>query len=103
MIAVKVTYKVNADFAEENNNNITAFLADFKKMLASRFLYHVYVKEDGLTFVHISMYESEDVQREVLNTPSFVFFQKKRDESGLEKPPVIERMAHLGSSLSVLQ
>ncbi|SOD13250.1 hypothetical protein [Pedobacter xixiisoli] len=103
MIAVQVTYKVQADFAEENKSNISAFLADFKGMLASRFLYHVYIKEDGLTFVHVSMYENEEVQQQVLNTASFVIFQQKRDESGLLEAPVIENLNHLGSSLSLVK
>ena len=103
MIAVQVTYKVKADFVEENKSNISVFLADFKEMLESRFLYHVYVKEDGLTFVHVSMYENEDVQQKVLNTLSFIAFQKSRDESGLVAEPVVEKMRHLGSSLSLVK
>lgn len=103
MIAVQVTYKVKADFVDQNKSNISVFLADFKEMLSSGFLYHVYVKADGLTFVHVSMYESEQVQEQVLNTPSFVSFQQKRDESGLTEAPVVEKMSHLGSSLSLLK
>jgi quinol monooxygenase YgiN len=103
MIAVQVTYKVKADFFEENKSNISAFLADFKAMHTSKFLYHVYVKEDGLTFVHVSMYENSEIQQQILNTPSFLAFQKQRDESGLIAAPVVEILKHLGSSLSLLK
>lgn len=103
MIAVQVTYKINADFVEENKRNIAAFLADFKEMHNSKFLYHVYTKEDGLTFVHVSMYENTEVQQEVLNIPSFVAFQQKRDASGLTEAPVVENLQHLGSSLRVIR
>lgn len=103
MIAVQVTYKVKADFAETNKSNIGIFLADFKEMQTSRFLYHVYVKEDGLTFVHVSMYENEDIQQQVLATPSFLAFQQQRDDSGLAEAPTIEVLKHLGSSLSVVK
>ncbi|WAC39654.1 hypothetical protein [Pedobacter sp. SL55] len=103
MIAVQVTYKVKADFVEENKNNINTFLADFKEMQTSRFLYHVYVKEDGLTFVHVSMYESAAIQEQVLSTPSFVKFQQHRDESGLTELPIIENLTHLGSSISLIK
>lgn len=103
MIAVQVTYKIKSDFVETNKSNISAFLADFKEMQTSRFLYHVYVKEDGQTFVHLSMYENEEIQQHILNTPSFLAFQKQRDESGLIEPPVIEALKHLGSSLSLVK
>lgn len=103
MIAVQVTYKVKADFVEENKNNISIFLADFKEMLTSRFLYHVFVKEDGLTFVHLSMYDNEDIQQQVLALPSFIAFQKRRDESSLSQAPTIEDLKHLGSSLSLVK
>mgnify|MGYP006150320171 CR=1 FL=1 len=103
MIAVQVTYKVKADFVEENKTNISAFLADFKEMHTTRFLYHVYVKEDGLTFIHVSMYESADMQAQVLSTPSFVKFQQLRDESDLAELPTIENLTHLGSSISLIK
>ncbi|WP_113661376.1 hypothetical protein [Pedobacter nanyangensis] len=103
MIAVQVTYQINAEFVEENKRNIAAFLADFRELLHSKFLYHVYVKQDGLTFVHVSMYESEEIQQQVLNTPSFVHFQQQRDEKGLIGSPTIEKLEHIGSSLRIIK
>jgi hypothetical protein len=103
MIAVQVTYKINADFFEENKRNIAKFLADFKELRNSKFLYHVYVKDDGLTFVHLSMYENEQIQSEVLNIPSFLAFQRERDAKGLVVPPLIEDLQHLGSSISTVK
>ncbi len=103
MIAVQVTYQINAEFVEENKRNIAAFLADFRELQHSKFLYHVYVKEDGLTFVHVSMYENEEIQQQILNTPSFLSFQQHRDERGLTAPAVIEPMEHLGSSLRIIK
>jgi hypothetical protein len=103
MIAVQVTYKVKAEFAEQNKRNISAFLTAFKEMHTSKFLYHVYVKEDGATFVHLSMYENEEIQQQVLNAPAFVAFQQERDASGLLAAPIIENLQHLGSSLSLIK
>nr|WP_305049844.1 hypothetical protein [Elizabethkingia bruuniana] len=59
------------------------FLEDFKQLDQSKFEYKVYLKEDGITFLHYSNYENEGVQHEVLNVPSFKEFQRLRDESGL--------------------
>ena len=103
MIAVQVTYKINADFVEENKRNVAAFLADFRELQHSKFLYHVYVKDDGLTFVHVSMYENEEIQQQILNIPSFLAFQQQRDEKGLTEAPLIEHLQHIGSSLRVIK
>ena len=103
MITVKVTYKVKPEFAAENKRNIATFLTHFKEMKATNFLYHVYVKEDGVTFVHVGMYQSEEIQKIVLDTPSFVNFQKQRDESGLVTAPLVVSLQHLGSSLGLIK
>ncbi len=102
MITVQVTYKVNDTFVDQNQSNISAFLADFKNKKTSNFLYHVNLKEDGVTFVHLAMYETEEIQRELLATPSFLKFQEERDESGIIGDVVIENLTHLGSSLGVI-
>jgi hypothetical protein len=103
MISVKVCYTVKPEFVGQNKININTFLADFKKLSALNFLYNVYLQEDGLTFLHIAMYESEEVQKEVLNVPSFLQFQKERDESGLNNSHTIEKLTFIGSSLSLLK
>ncbi|MDV3540188.1 hypothetical protein CMU94_13765 [Elizabethkingia anophelis] len=83
MINVLVSYTVKPEYVEENITNIKNFLEDFKQLDQSKFEYKVYLNEDGITFLHYSNYESEDIQYEVLNVPSFKEFQKLRDESGL--------------------
>ncbi|MDQ0067580.1 hypothetical protein [Chryseobacterium lathyri] len=83
MINVIVTYTVNPEYVSENKTRIQTFLDDFKNLDQETFEYKVYVKEDGVTFLHYSNYINEEVQHEVLNTPSFKKFQRLRDESGL--------------------
>lgn len=83
MINVLVSYTVKPEYVAENKHNIQKFLEDFKKLDQSAFEYKVYLKEDGVTFLHYSNYENEAVQHEVLNVPSFKEFQRLRDESGL--------------------
>jgi len=102
MISVKVSYTVKPEFVAQNKQNISVFLADFKKLVDKNFLYNVYLEEDGLTFLHISMYENEEVQQHILNIPSFLQFQKERDESGLNGTPKIERLTLIGSSIGLL-
>jgi hypothetical protein len=102
MISVKVSYTVKPEFVNQNRSNISAFLTDFKKLSHLSFLYNVYLQEDGLTFLHIAMYENEEVQNEILNVPSFLQFQKERDESGLNNSQTIETLKLIGSSLGML-
>ncbi|MEN7547597.1 hypothetical protein AAG747_06750 [Rapidithrix thailandica] len=73
-------------------------MQDFKKLNSVAFRYHVYLKEDGKTFVHFSRYQHEDIQQQLLETPSFKSFQQQRDESGLERTPVIEVLQPVASS-----
>ncbi len=102
MISIKVSYTVKPEFVAQNKSNISKFLADFKKIQNLNFLYNVYLQEDGLTFLHIAMYENEDVQKEILNVPSFVQFQNERDESGLTGSHTVESLNLIGSSLGLL-
>jgi len=92
MIIVKVTYTVQADFSKKNQENINLFMLDFKKMNPEEFQYNAYLCSDGKTFVHISHYQNERIQKQLLQVPSFLSFQKQRDESGLENAPQIEVM-----------
>lgn len=90
MINVMVTYTVKPEFVSENKANIQKFLDDFKKLDPATFEYKVYLKEDGVTFLHSSNYINEEVQHEVLNVPSFKEFQRLRDESGLNGSHKVE-------------
>ncbi|MDR6369280.1 quinol monooxygenase YgiN [Chryseobacterium bernardetii] len=90
MINVIVTYTVKPEFVPNNKTNIQKFLEDFKNLDPSTFEYKVFVKEDGVTFVHYSNYINEEVQHEVLNVPSFKEFQRLRDESGLNGSHKVE-------------
>ncbi|MBB2144927.1 hypothetical protein GM921_05505 [Pedobacter sp. LMG 31464] len=102
MISVKVSYTVKPEFVAQNKQNINTFLSDFKRLVDKKFLYTVYLQEDGLTFLHVSMYENEEVQQEILTVPSFLQFQKERDESGLNDTHKVEILTLMGSSLSLL-
>ncbi len=101
MIIVKVTYTVKQKFVLQNQENINSFLKDFQKIDSVDFRYTVYLSEDGKTFVHLSHYKNEEIQKVLLAVESFKYFQKQRDESGLESKPDIELMQLLGSSKDI--
>ncbi|WP_315821297.1 hypothetical protein [Paraflavitalea speifideaquila] len=100
MITVKVTYTVQANFAAKNKENIQGFLNDFK-VLGNDFRYTVLAGADGKTFVHLSQYKHEAIQKQLLDVPSFKSFQQQRDASELEVEPQIEFLALVDASHSI--
>lgn len=98
MISVLVTYKVTNDFVTRNKENINKFIGEFKKLNTSEFEYKVFTKQDGVTFVHHSIYKNEQIQKELLKVPAFLEFQKQRDEIGIEGKPKIEFLDLLDST-----
>ena len=98
MITVKVTYGVKEEFKAQNKANIELFMKDFEAFKSSDFSYDVYTLDDTTTFIHISRYTSADIQQQVLNTPSFMEFQRQRDESGLIKPHTVQMLHAIAST-----
>lgn len=97
MISVIVSYQVKPEFVEQNKANIQTFLADFELLDASKFKYSVFLKEDGVSFVHYSQYADEAMQNQLLNIPSFKAFQQIRDDSGLNNSHKVEILQSVGS------
>lgn len=102
MINVSVYYQVNTEFVTTNKLNIERFLNDFKNLDNSKFSYSVFLKDDGVTFVHNSSYADAEIQKKVLNVPSFLEFQKQRDESGLNDSHKVEVLEFIGSSKKII-
>lgn len=98
MIVVKVTYTVKPAFVLQNQVNINLFMKDFQQLNNNDFRYTAYLCNDGKTFVHLSHYKNEEIQKTLLNIENFKSFQQQRDESGLEATPEIEVMKLIASS-----
>ncbi|WP_218916227.1 hypothetical protein [Pseudopedobacter saltans] len=54
-----------------------------------------FLDKDGITFVHISNYENENIQNQALNNASFLEFQKSRDESGLNNSHKVQLLEYI--------
>ena len=98
MINVIVSYRVKPQFVQENKLNIEKFLKSFQELDQKKFNYNVFLNSDGVTFTHVSRYQDENMQQEVLNVPSFLDFQKKRDDSGLDGSHSVQVLEYLGST-----
>ena len=101
MIVVKVTYTTRPDFAAENRSNINIFLEDVRKLGNSGIRYTVLLGDDEKTHTHLSMYDNEESQKDLLKLDSFKSFQKRRDESVLEVQPKVEVMKFIDSSYEI--
>ncbi|WP_270087140.1 putative quinol monooxygenase [Sphingobacterium sp. SYP-B4668] len=101
MIVVKVKYTVKEAYVNANKQLIEEFLTDFRSLDSSRFLYSVFQTENDSTFVHISQYADQDIQQNILGTPSFLRFQTQRDKN-LTSAPHIEVLEYIGASKDVL-
>lgn len=97
MITVKVTYSVKQDYVNTNREMIAGFLEDFNVLNTDQFLYSVYQKEDGVTFVHISQFTSKKAQNDVLQVPSFIAFQNSRDKN-MTSEHHLEMLTQIGAS-----
>lgn len=98
MIHVIVSYRVKPQFVAQNKLNIAKFLKNYQDLDQNKFNYTVFLHADGLTFTHISHYENADMQQEILNEPSFVDFQKQRDDSGLDGSHKVQVLEYIGSA-----
>ena len=98
MIDVIVSYRVKPPFVRQNRTNIAKFLKNFQDLDQSQFYYTVLLHADGQTFTHIFHYENAATQQEILNDPSFLNFQKQRDDSGLEESPKVQVLEYIGSA-----
>jgi hypothetical protein len=99
---VKVTYTVKPEFAPKNRENIKSFMKDFREIPDAGFRYTVYCYPDGKTFLHLSSWADDKIQNQALNVPSFLAFQKERDESGLEGEHKMEMLELVAASHAVV-
>ncbi len=101
MIVVKVSYTVHDAYVNTNKEMINTFLADFKKLDPTLFLYSIFQSEDGKTFIHTSQYKNKAIQHILLTTPSFLRFQEQRDKH-LVCEPTIEFLQYVGASKEIV-
>lgn len=100
MIVVKVTYTVTNEHVNANKELIQRFLADFKTLDQTQFLYSIFQSSDEKTFIHTSQYKNKEIQQTLLNTKSFLHFQEQRDKH-LVSEPKIELLNYIGASKEV--
>ena len=103
MKIVRVTYTTTAEYAEQNQANIRAVMADLQHLNYPGMNYHACLGPDGKSFTHTSFFKSDEDQKLLNELPSFIHFQTQLKAGGLETPPKQELMTLVGSSREIFQ
>ena len=101
MNAVKVQYRVKAEYVETNKANIRRVMDALQKIGNPNLRYSTFVLEDGKTFVHFAMRANEEAQALLSNLAEFQQFQQALRASGPEVPPKAEALDLVGASWEV--
>ena len=101
MKIVKVTYTTKAEYAAQNQVNITAVMADLTKLNHPGINYNCCLSPDDKTFIHTAFFKSDEDQKLLNDLASFRHFQEQLKASGLESPPKQELLTLVGSSVNI--
>jgi len=101
MKIVKVTYTAKAEYAEQNQKNITTVMTDLQKLNHPGINYNSCLSPDGKTFIHTAFFKSDEDEKVLLTLASFKHFQEQLKASGLEVPPKQELLSLVGSSTNI--
>jgi ectoine hydroxylase-related dioxygenase (phytanoyl-CoA dioxygenase family) len=98
LVIVKASYTVKKEFVSVNQENIRAFIADLRDHQQIRYV--AFLGDDGQTFTHLAINQSDEAQKELLSLVSFQNFIKQRDEN-LVGTPRLESVSLVASSFDI--
>ena len=101
MKIVQVTYTTTAEFADQNQTNIRAVMAELQKLKPAGVRYTTCLSADGKTFIHTAFFKSDEDQQILGELPTFKHFQEQLQASGPESLPKQELLSLVGSSYDI--
>lgn len=96
MRQVIVRYKVKPDRAEENERYIAAVFEQLKRDRLPQVHYASFKLDDGVSFVHIASFETEDSNRALRELPTFKTYLDGISDR-CDEQPVISTMREVGA------
>ena len=96
MIRVMVTYTVKPDRVEENEGLVRAVYDGLRKIGDPGIHYATFKLDDGKTFVHVALLDSEEKQAVLSGSPAFKAFQAELKDR-CEVPPKPQKLTEIGS------
>ena len=96
MTQVMVRYKVKPDRVAENERIVRDVYAELRATNPGGFRYVTFHLDDGVTFIHLALVESDDGQSPLSSVEAFQRFQDKIAER-CDEPPVVSQIREVGS------
>jgi len=96
MRQVMVRYKVKPDQAAQNEELVRAVYEELHAARPSGLRYATYKLDDGVSFVHLATYESDDGDNPLGEVAAFARFQQDIAER-CEERPVVTELREVGS------
>ena len=101
MKAVKVTYKVQESYVEQNKTNINKVMTRLRDNPIEGMLYSSYTLDDGQTFVHINICRDAETMSKLNDVEEFNAFRMALKGSEPINPPQSENLNLVGAGFEV--
>lgn len=101
MKAVKVEYKVQEHFVEQNKANIRKVMDKLKSDPIDGMLYSTYILEDGQSFLHINIARDQDTLSKLGELEEFHEFRAQLKSSEPINPPQATPLNPVGAGFNL--
>ena len=101
MKAVKVTYTVKPEYADQNRTNIQKVMNALKANPIEGMQYSSFILNDGQTFVHINMAKDGETMSKLNDVETFMEFRKALKASEPLTPPNSEDLNLVGAAFDL--
>ncbi len=101
MKATRVIYKTRPEYVEKNKANIEAVMKEVRALKNPGFKYATYLHEDGLTFMHFAVADTEENSKILFDLPAFKKFREELLASGPETLPKTEQFSVVASGYDI--
>lgn len=98
MKAVRVHYKVHAEYTEQIKRNIQDVMDALKANPIKGMYYSTYQLEDGDSFMHLNVAEDDETMSKLNEVDAFKNFRTQLKASGPLSPPKAEKIELVGAS-----
>ena len=96
MKQVMVRYKVKPEFAANNEELVRRVYEELHQTAPAGIRYATFVLEDGVSFVHLASFDSDDSQNPLMDVAAFRAFQEQIGER-CDEPPQAVNLREVGS------
>jgi len=101
MKTVRVQYTTKKEYVEKNKENIAKVMSDLRKMNNPGIKYSTFILDDGQTFMHFAVFDSEEGQKILNELDSFKKFGAELKASGPEIAPKVDNLSLVDSCYDI--